>query len=131
MESKDCFEKFAKEGKLVLDNSIIEFSKIQWSKHPTFDGVSLKHIVTSKETGGDFSYHLVKIEPNKKIGFHIHKDQLETHEVIFGEGKCINNDSEFCYQTGVISIFPIGIKHEITASTSGLLLFAKFFPALV
>ena len=131
MKSEKCFEKFVKNGKLILDNSIIEFDKIQWSNHSTFDGVSLKHIVTSKETDGEFSYHLVRIEPNKKIGIHIHQDQLETHEVISGEGKLIKNESEFHYETGVIAIFPKGVKHEIIASTTGLYLFAKFFPALV
>lgn len=131
MESRNCFEKFEKKGRLFVENSIIEFDKIQWSNHPTFDGVALKHIITSKETYGAFSYHLVKISPNKKIGFHIHQDQLETHEVIFGEGKCIKNETEFHYNTGVITIFPAGIKHEIIASKTGLYLFAKFFPALI
>ena len=27
------------------------FKDVPWSKHPTFEGVELKHILTSKETG--------------------------------------------------------------------------------
>ena len=31
---------------------------------------------------------------------------------------------------GVISIFPIGVPHEVLAGADGLYLFAKFMPAL-
>lgn len=80
---------------------------IEWSKHPTFDGVELKHIVTAKDTDGLFSYHLVRIAPNCSIKEHIHETQLETHEVISGKGLCIN------------------------AGEEGLYLFAKFMPLYV
>ena len=101
-----------------------------WSKHPVFEGVELKHIITSKKTNGQFSFHLVRIAPNKKIGNHIHEKQLETHEVISGVGVCINNGVELPYKAGNISIFPIGVPHEVIAGTEGLYLFAKFMPAL-
>lgn len=118
-------------GSLRLPSSTITFADIPWSKHPEFDGVELKHIVTAKETAGQFSYHLVRIAPNKKIGNHIHKTQLETHEVIAGSGICINNGAAISYDTGVISILPAGVPHEVTAGSDGLFLFAKFIPALL
>lgn len=117
-------------GSLRLPSSTVKFADIPWSKHPEFDGVELKHIVTSKETAGQFSYHLVRIAPNKKIGDHIHKTQLETHEVIAGSGVCINDGAAISYDMGVISILPAGMPHEVTAGDDGLLLFAKFIPAL-
>ena len=88
MDYKNLFEKFNEEGKLLLPEATITFDVIPWSKHPTFEGVELKHIITSERTDGQFSYHLVRIAPNKKIGNHIHERQLETHEVIFGTGVC-------------------------------------------
>jgi len=131
MEFKNCFEKFDMDGKLLIDVLTVEFDKIQWSKHQAFEGVELKHLITSKETGGEFSYHLVKIAPSCKIGLHVHKEQLETHEVISGKGKCLNNGALIEYRTGIISIFPKNIQHEVMAEDEGLLLFAKFIPALL
>ena len=130
MDYKNLFEQFDNEGKLLLLGAEISFADIPWSKHPTFEGVELKHIITSEQTGGQFSFHLVRIAPNKKIGKHIHKTQLETHEVISGNGICINNGTEIKYEPGVISILPMNIPHEVTAGNNGLYIFAKFMPAL-
>ena len=130
MDYKNLFEKFNEGGKLLLPGATITFDAIPWSKHPTFKGVELKHIITSERTDGQFSYHLVRIAPNKKIGSHIHEKQLETHEVISGTGVCVNDGVELPYETGVISIFPIGVPHEVIAGDDGLYLFAKFMPAL-
>ncbi len=130
MDYKNLFEKFNEGGKLLLPDATITFDAIPWSKHPAFEGVELKHIITSERTDGEFSYHLVRIAPNKKIGNHIHEKQLETHEVISGTGVCVNDGVELTYETGVISIFPIGVPHEVIAGDDGLCLFAKFMPAL-
>lgn len=130
MDYKNLFEKFNEGGKLLLPNATVAFDAISWSKHPTFEGVELKHIITSEKTDGQFSFHLVRIAPNKKIGNHIHEKQLETHEVISGTGVCVNDGVELSYEAGVISIFPIGVPHEVIAGDDGLCLFAKFMPAL-
>ncbi|RKI39504.1 cupin domain-containing protein [bacterium D16-51] len=130
MDYKNLFEKFNEGGKLLLKDATVTFDAIPWSKHPAFEGVELKHIITSERTDGQFSYHLVRIAPNKKIGSHIHEKQLETHEVISGTGVCVNDGVELPYEAGVISIFPIGVPHEVIAGDDGLYLFAKFMPAL-
>ena len=130
MNYKNLFEKFNEGGKLLLKDATVTFDAIPWSKHPAFEGVELKHIITSERTDGQFSYHLVRIAPNKKIGSHIHEKQLETHEVISGTGVCVNDGVELPYETGVISIFPVGVPHEVIAGDDGLCLFAKFMPAL-
>jgi len=129
MEHENLFEKF-NNGALRLPGNETKLADIAWSPHAKFEGVELKHIVTSKQTGGQFSYHLVRIAPNKKIGLHTHEEQLETHEVIAGDGICINDGKELKYEPGVISIFPMKVQHEVIAGGNGLLLFAKFFPPL-
>ncbi len=126
---KNIFEKFDC-GKLETADSVKKFVEVEWSKHPTFDGVELKHIVTSADTTGLFSYHLVRIAPKMKIGNHIHKTQLETHEVIGGDGICFNNGRMINYEVGTVSIIDPEIPHEVTAGENGLLLFAKFIPPL-
>ena len=45
-------------------------------------------------------------------------------------GVCVNDGVELPYETGVISIFPVGVPHEVIAGDDGLCLFAKFMPAL-
>lgn len=129
MINTDLFEKF-NDGKFILPNKEVYFKDIPWSKHPTFEGVELKHVITAKDTDGKFSFHLVRIAPNKKIGLHVHKEQLETHEVICGTGVCINDNFKLDYAPGIISIFHKNIEHQVLAGDSGLYLFAKFFPAL-
>lgn len=127
--NNNVFEKFNK-GLLKLPTATIAFDDIPWSKHPTFEGVELKHIITAKDTNGAFSYHLVRIAPHKCIKNHIHETQLETHEVIAGDGICINDGKALSYEIGTISIMPAKVPHEVNAGENGLYLFAKFFPAL-
>lgn len=125
----EIFKKFDK-GQLALPERVVDFNSLKWNEHPTFEGVALKHIVTAKDSGGLFSYHLVRIAPNCKIGLHTHETQLETHEVVAGSGICLNNGKSIDYIPGVISIMPAKIKHEVIAGNEGLYLFAKFIPAL-
>ncbi|NLG04669.1 MAG: cupin domain-containing protein [Clostridia bacterium] len=127
--NKKLFEAY-NNGRMELTDQTVEFADIPWSKHPVFEGVELKHIVTSKDTQGTFSYHLVKIAPEKSIKNHIHETQLETHEVIAGSGICVNDGVKLTYVPGVISIMQKEIPHEVHAGEDGLYLFAKFIPAL-
>lgn len=127
--NNEVFEAFNK-GRLSIVDGDVAFDQIHWSKHPTFEGVELKHIVTGKDTNGQFSFHLVRIAPGKEICNHIHETQLETHEVISGSGVCINDGKKIEYEAGVISIMTAKIPHEVKAGTEGLYLFAKFMPAL-
>lgn len=130
MDDQNLFERFDTQGQLRLPGAAITFRDLAWNRHPTFDGVELKHIVTAKETGGQFSYHLVRIAPGKAIGSHVHQDQLETHEVIAGTGVCASGGAELAYEPGVVAILPKGLPHAVTAGSGGLYLFAKFIPAL-
>ncbi|MBQ2582208.1 MAG: cupin, partial [Ruminococcus sp.] len=98
--------------------------------HPTFEGVELKHLLTAADTNGQFSYHLVRIAPNKSIGEHVHETQLETHEVIAGSGVCINEGLEIPYESGVMTVLKMGTPHSVNAGADGLYIFAKFIPAL-
>lgn len=131
MKFKDLFEQFNEKGKLLLPGKAVSFSDIPWTPHAKFEGVELKHIITSKDTDGQFSYHLIRIAPNHSIGSHTHPKQVETHEVIAGKGVCVNNGTELTYEPGVISIMPVGLPHEVNAGPDGMYLFAKFIPPLL
>lgn len=130
MNYKNLFDRFDTAGKLCLPDGETMFAELPWCEHPTFEGVALKHLVTAEQTEGQFSFHLVRIAPNGKIGNHVHQSQLETHEVISGSGVCLNDGTDIVYEPGVITILPMQTPHEVTAGENGLYLFAKFMPAL-
>ena len=115
--------------KLITLETTKNLTDLPWNAHPKFEGVELKHLIMAKESQDLFSYHLVRILPYKKIGYHNHHDQIETHEVISGSGICILDGQEYPYKPGCITIFPQKINHEIRATAEGLVLLAKFFPA--
>jgi len=118
---KNIFEDFDF-GELLLPDESVKFKDIPWKKHPSFEGVEIKCLITFSGN----SYNLVKIAPDMKIGEHIHENQVETHEVISGSGICINNGRKLAYSKGVISVMEKGIPHEVTAGKDGLYMFAKF-----
>ncbi len=130
MEHQNLFERFSNAGRLSLPGQEIPFADIPWVRHPDFEGVELKHLITARQSGGQFSFHLVRIAPDKKIGNHVHKTRSETHEVISGSGVCIHDGTEIKYEPGVISLLPADVPHEVTAGKDGLYIFAKFMPAL-
>ena len=130
MDGKDLFETYNEKGKLVYPDEVA-FASLPWHPHAKFEGVELKHLITSEQTSGLFSYHLVRIAPNKKIGKHLHEKQLETHEVISGSGICNSNGKTYSYVPGNIGVFPMNIEHEIVADEAGMCIFAKFIPALL
>lgn len=131
MEYRNLFDRFDTGGKLLCAEDRRDFAALPWSPHPSFEGVALKAVVTSAETGGGFSYHLVRVAPGKAIGLHTHDPQLETHEVIAGSGVCRCGGQELEYEPGTVAILPAGVAHEVAAGPDGLYLFAKFMPALV
>lgn len=130
MNEKTTFEAF-NTGLLALPTKTVALENCDWKDHPKFEGVSLKCILSGEDTNGAFSFHLVRIAPNKQIDFHIHAEQVETHEVIAGSGYCINDGVKLDYAPGTLSIFPKAIEHKVVAGEEGLYLFAKFFPASV
>lgn len=123
------FENF-ENGKIFVSGKTVDADAIPWSPHAKFEGVALKHIITAKDTNGGFSFHIVRIMPHMKIGMHVHETQLETHEVIGGNGTCCLVGEKLAYDTGNIAVIPAGAQHEVQAGEEGLLIFAKFFPAL-
>ena len=96
--SSNLFEAF-NNGSLRLPTTTVKFSGIPWSKHPTFEGVELKHIVTAKDTNGEFSHHLVRIAPNKSI-----------KETLINSAFLVQADSNFWYNRAIKKIG--AVPHE-------------------
>jgi len=55
--------------------------------HLVFVGVALKHLVTGEQTEGQFSAHIVKVNPGGILDEHFHDGKTEMHEVMAYVGK--------------------------------------------
>jgi quercetin dioxygenase-like cupin family protein len=104
---------------------------IPWTPHAAFPGVALKHLITGAENGGLASFHLVRVDPGCALKEHTHPGQWELHEVVAGSGTAILNGHSVPYASGSMALIPRNSPHQVTAGDEGLLILAKFFPALL
>lgn len=104
---------------------------LEWNEHPVFEGVALKHLVTGAETGGSLSCHMVRVEPGCTLETHSHASEWELHEVLAGSAKARVDDAEFVYTPGTMTVIPQKRPHSVQAGSEGVVLLAKFFPALL
>jgi mannose-6-phosphate isomerase-like protein (cupin superfamily) len=118
-------------GSITYPDRDDQAADIQWNEHPKFKGVFLKHLIKGVDTSGLLSCHLVQIGPNAVLEEHIHEDQWELHEVIEGEGSFILGTKDTPYHPGRMGVIPKGTTHKVIAGKNGLVLLAKFFPALL
>ncbi|PKL69309.1 MAG: cupin [Methanomicrobiales archaeon HGW-Methanomicrobiales-1] len=116
---------------VVANGRTVPTASLPWNPHPKFAGVSLKHFVTGKDTGGRLSLHHVRIDPGCTIGDHAHAGQIEIHDVIAGNGTCTLESSVIPYAPGIVGVMPADRVHRINAGDGGLLLLATFSPPLV
>lgn len=130
MEQHDLVELMDK-GTVAFCDRDDAASDIRWNPHPKFKGVSLKHLITGKDTNGKLSCHMVRVEPGCELESHVHADQWELHEVIRGSGMAVLDGKTMEYASGKAAVIPTGKTHSVRAMDDGLVLLAKFFPALV
>lgn len=118
-------------GTVHFTDRMISISDAEWTRHPLFEGVYLKNMIKGEDSGGLFSSHLVKIDPDCCLADHCHEAQMELHEVIEGDGQCRLIEKKFDYHPGKMALIPKGENHRVQAGKNGLTLMAKFFPALL
>ncbi|MCK9579482.1 MAG: cupin domain-containing protein [Methanoregula sp.] len=118
-------------GTVIVPGRTVEPESLPWNPHPKFAGVSLRHLVTGKDTVGLVSLHHVRIDPGCAIGDHIHAGMVEIHDVLTGEGTCTLEGSAISYTPGVVGVMPADQVHRVEAGDNGILLLATFSPPLV
>jgi quercetin dioxygenase-like cupin family protein len=130
METKESMAYMTK-GSITFMDRDDAVEEILWSPHPKFKGVNMKHLIKGIDTDGMLSCHMVRIDPDAILEDHSHENQWELHEVIEGEGKFILESKEALYYPGRMGMIPKGVSHKVIAGKNGLVLLAKFFPALL
>lgn len=104
---------------------------INWTDHPKFKGVRMKHIIKGESTEGMISCHIIQVMPDCCLELHTHENNLEMHEVMEGNGKCLIDGKEICYQNGIVAIIQKNTPHMVRAGEHGLIMMARFTPALI
>jgi len=118
-------------GSITSVDRVQTVQDIPWVQHPRFQGVLMRHLVTGAETGGMLSCHMVRMNPDAVLAEHVHEGQWELHEVVEGEGRFFLGACETAYSPGCLGIIPKGTVHKVVAGKNGMVLLAKFFPALM
>ena len=129
MDKENFAKKLAEEGKVFCSGEVRILETVPWIPHDTFTGVEMKTVVTAAQTGGVFRYYVVHIAPDKAIGWHVHPNEWESHEVIAGAGRCLAAEEEWQYTPGVLALLPPNVAHTVQAGQEGLYLLAKFIKA--
>jgi quercetin dioxygenase-like cupin family protein len=117
-------------GKVFLINDEQSVQELPWNPHPSFKGVSLKHLLLGKDSENLVSCHIVRIEPGCMLDTHVHVGKAEIHEVVSGSGTMYLDGKEIEYSVGKLCLIPANTKHKVVAGKDGMYLFAKFLPAL-
>jgi quercetin dioxygenase-like cupin family protein len=125
------YVKMMNAGKIVTLEQETPTAQLGWNAHPTFKGVSLKHLVTGQATEGKLSCHLVHIQAGCEIGTHVHAGKLELHEVLSGQGQGLLVEQTIPYLPGTVVVIPADQPHRVVAGDQDVYLLAKFTPALV
>jgi quercetin dioxygenase-like cupin family protein len=102
-----------------------------WYPVPAWDGVFLKDLVTAKDTGGAFSYHLVRVRPHSEVADHDHETQWEWNVVLGGTGSFLIGGRKVPVEVGQTFVTPPQNHHTVSAGDEELALLAIFVPALV
>lgn len=119
------------EGNITFPNRSEAIESLPWNEHPRFKGVFLKHLIRGADTEGKLSCHIVRIDPCCVLEEHVHENQWELHEVMEGEGVLLAYNCETSYYPGQMAMMPKGTAHKVAAGEGGLVMLAKFFPALL
>lgn len=119
-------------GSLATPEAATDCATLPWNPHPSFRGVSLKHLVTGAQTDGRLSAHLVRVEAGCTLEEHVHAGSLELHEVVRGGGECRLGEKTVRYAPGACGLIPAGTAHSVRANAGeDLYILAKFAPALL
>jgi quercetin dioxygenase-like cupin family protein len=130
MESRNLAALFER-GPVIAPDRETDAADRPWYSLPGSHGVFLKDLVTGKETGGAFSYHLVRIEKTCEVPDHDHATQWEWNMVLRGNGTFLMGDKEVAIQPGQSFATPPENHHTVSAGSEELSLVAVFVPALV
>lgn len=118
------------QGVVLFPDIEVRAAEKQWYASPAWPGIFMKDLVTGKETGGAFSYHLMRVDRNHEIPDHAHETQWAWNVVLGGTGSFVLGGRQVPVEVGQTFVTPPRIHHAVSAGDDELLLLAIFVPAL-
>lgn len=118
------------QGAVIFPDLEVRAAERPWYTPPAWKGVFLKDLVTGKETGGAFSYHLMRIERGSEIPDHDHETQWSWNVVLRGVGSFVLGGRRVPVEVGQTFITPPRVHHAVRAGDDEIVLLAIFAPAL-
>jgi len=104
-------------------------SDARFVKHPTQEGVFMKHFYGKDETDDRLNNLEVNIVPGFEIAPHIHADASEFFYVVAGFGEFLDDTEWKNIKKGDAFKAPMGMTHAIkNTGTETLVLFSTFSP---
>jgi len=129
--TEDVFLSKVLTGTIFSINQEKAVDDLPWNPHASFKGVSLKHLITGKDTDDKLSYHIVKIEPEAVLDTHLHDGKMEIHQVLSGNGQMYMDGKTIAYSEGIMCIIPANTPHKVVAGKDGMYILAIFTPSLL
>ncbi|MDR1066566.1 MAG: cupin domain-containing protein [Clostridiales bacterium] len=101
----------------------------EFVKHPTQEGVFMKHFYGKDDTDGRLSNVEIHIVPGFQISSHKHDDSSEFFYVVSGTGEYMDNGKKTPIKSGDAFKAPAGVVHAIkNIGDETLRLFSTFSP---
>jgi len=117
---------FIKEVKQMLNNVKLD---AQFVKHPTQEGVFMKHFFGKDETDGQLNNLEVHIVPGFEISPHAHENASEFFYVVSGFGEFMDDSEWKSIKKGDAFKAPMGMTHAIKNNgAETLVIFSTFSP---
>ncbi|MDR0596002.1 MAG: cupin domain-containing protein [Clostridiales Family XIII bacterium] len=106
-------------------------SNTEFVKHPTFEGVYMRHFFSKSETGGGFNNVEILVVPGFEISPHTHGDAVEYFYIVDGAGEFLDDTEWTPIKKGDAFKAPIGMTHAIkNTGASPLTILATFSPPI-
>ena len=100
-------------------------------KHPTQEGVFMKHFYAKGDTDGQLNNLEVNIIPGFEIAPHTHEDAGEFFYVVSGYGEFLDDTEWTSIKKGDAFMAPMGMAHSIkNTGDEVLVLFSTFSPPI-
>ncbi len=118
------------QSEIYINERVVKIADLKWENHPVYEGVSMKLLLSGKDTDNKISKSLVKITKGCFIESHEHSNNDENIQFISGSGDFVLEDETIKIYPGLSIYLKQGTKHQIDTFDEDVYLIASFTPAL-
>jgi quercetin dioxygenase-like cupin family protein len=91
---------------------IVDAPITSWVDHPRFPGIRMQQLLTSQDNPGA-SVSRVRVPPGGVVGWHSHREQVETVYVLSGRSMLTLGAQEHPFGAGEIVAIPAALEHTL------------------